>query len=250
MKDFNSIANDRGFIGNGTPYFTPAAKDSATFFFGNPVSAKIALSAEVKERKSRRREDFGAVLDVITIPNPPIFTITTDTFIPRTWAMALMGEAGKVSQSAETISDTPVIARLDGFYQLAHEHIDASTFVLKKGTTTIASDHYNLNTSMGLLQITNPSAAAEGDALTASYQTKASNKMVIEGAKVNSFRGKVVIDGVDEVSHQRARLIVANVTLSVDGEFDWFSEDYNTVTMKGACAVGSNGEAPYVVELY
>ena len=246
----NSINRDHGFIGTGTPYFIPDAPDAAALYFGNPVSAKIALSSETKTRKSRRKHDAGAVLDGITTPNAPEVTLQTDTFQPLTWAMAMMGTSADKSANVETIADEPAKARLSGYHALAHGDIDPAGFEVKKGGQAIDAAKYSVNYDMGLLQITDPAAAAEGDDLTVNYKTKATKKTVIDGARVSSFKGKIIIDGQNDVTKKRCKLIIPNVTLAVDGEFDWFSDDFNSVTMKGTAAVGKNGEAPYTVELY
>ncbi len=246
----NTLNQDTGFIGTGTPYFTPYTPDTATFFFGNPISAAIALSSETKERKSRKRENPGAVLDAITTPNAPQVTISTDTFIPRTWAMAMMGESANITVPAETVANEAAVARLDGYHQLANGNIDAATIAVSNGGTPLTAEQFTLNAEMGLLQVTDPAAANEGDALTVNYQTVETTKLVVDGARVSGFKGKLVIDGQNDVTKQRAKLIFPNVTLAVDGDFDWFSEDFNTVVMKGTAAVGPNGEPPYTIELY
>lgn len=246
----NGIQNDHGFIGSGIPYFYPADGDSEALYFGNPVTAAIAISSETKTRKSRRKHDFGAILDSVTTPNPPELTIGTDAFQPLNWAMAMMGTSAHQTVNAETVADEAAKARLSGYHQLAHGDIDPATVEVKKGGSAIDKSKYTLEPDMGLLQIIDSSAAAEGDDLTVNYQTKDVTKTVIDGARVSSFRGKIVIDGRDEVTGKRARLIMPNVNIAVDGDFDWYSEDFNTVTMKGSLSVGPNGEAPYTVELY
>lgn len=245
----NTINHDHGFIGSGTPYFYPDGSGTA-LYFGNPVEAKIALSSETKTRKSRRKHDFGAVLDSITTPNAPELTLGTDAFQPLTWAMAMMGESAVKDIGEETVADEPAKARLSGYHQLAHSNIDLGTVEVKKAGTALDKSKYTVLPEMGLLQITDATAAAEDDDLTVNYKTKAVKKTVIDGAKVSSFKGKVVIDGQNDVTKQACRLIIPNVTLAVDGDFDWYSDDFNTITMKGSCAVGKNGEAPYTVELY
>lgn len=246
----NSINHDHGFIGTGVPYFIPDAPDSPAFYLGNPVSVKIALSSESKSRISRRKHDAGAVLDTITTPKAPEITIETDTFQPLTWSMAMMGSAAEQTTTVQTIADEPAKARLNGYHALAHGDIDPAGFEVKKGGQTIGADKYTINYDMGLLQITDPTAAAEGDDLTVNYKTKSLKKTVIDGARVSSFKGKLVIDGQNEVTKKRAKLTIPNATLAVDGDFDWYSDDFNSVTMKGSAAVGKGGEAPYTVELY
>ncbi|WP_230660461.1 hypothetical protein [Psychrobacter sp. I-STPA10] len=245
----NSVNNDHGFIGTGTPYFYPD-DDLTVFFFGNPISCKITSSSDKKVRKSRRKEDAGASLDTRSIPNPAEVSISTDTFQPRTWAMAMSGEAGKVTKSAQTITDEAAIAIFDGYHQLANSDIDPTTVVVKKDGSVVEAEKYKINPSMGLLQIIDETAAQVGDDLTVDYKTRQVTKIVIEAAKVSSFKGKIVIDGKNDVTGEPAKLIIPNVSLSVDGDFDWFSDDFNEIEMKGTASIGKNGEPPYTIELY
>ena len=249
MSNNNSVNNDHGFIGTGTPYFYPD-DGSPVFFFGNPIACKISTSSDEKVRTSRRKGDAGSSLDSRTTPKPAQVTISTDTFQPKTWAMAMMGTAGKVTVAVQAVTDEAAVAVLDGYHQLAHADIDAATFIVKKGATPIDASAYELIPSMGLLQITDETAAAANEALTVSYSTKLVTKTVIEGAKVTSFRGKVVVDGKNDVTGDDAKLTIHNVSLAVNGDFDWFSDDYNAIEMVGTASVGKNGESPYSVDLY
>lgn len=249
MSTNNSVNNDHGFIGTGTPYFYPD-DGSAPFFLGNPVTCKIATSSDEKVRQSRRKQDAGAALDSRSVPKPAEVTIGTDTFQPHTWAMAMMGEAAKQTVAIKAVTDEAAKAVLDGYHQLANTDIDATTVVVKKGTATLDKAAYEVNASMGLLQIKDSNAAAAGEALTVTYSTLQTTKTVIEGAKVTSFKGKIIIDGKNDVTKADAKLIIHNVSLAVNGDFDWFKDDFNTIEMKGTAAVGKNGEAPYTVELY
>ena len=247
--DNNSINNDHGFIGTGTPYFYPA-DGTAPFFFGNPVSCKIKSSSDTKVRQSRRKEDAGAALDSKSTPKPAEVTISTDTFQPKTWAMALMGEAAKVTTSTVTVADEPAKAVLDGYHQLANTDIDPATIEVKKGGVALDPSKYDLQPTMGLLQIIDSTAASAGEELTVSYKTLTITKTVIDGAKVTSFKGKLVIDGKNDVTGQNAKLTIPNISLAVNGDFNWFSNDFNNIEMTGTAAVGKGGAAPYSVELY
>ena len=249
MSNNNSVNNDHGFIGTGTPYFYPD-DGSPVFFFGNPISCKISTSSDEKVRKSRRKGDAGASLDSRTTPNPAQVTISTDTFQPKTWAMAMMGQAGKVTVASQTVTAEAATAVFDGYHQLAHSDVDPSTVVVKKDDVALDSAAYTVNGSMGLLQIIDTEVAAEGDALAVDYQTRQVTKTVIEGAKVSSFKGKIIVDGTNDVTGDDAKLTIHNVSLAVNGDFDWFSDDYNAIEMVGTASVGKGGESPYKVDLY
>lgn len=245
----NSINQDRGFIGVGTPYFYPEGSERV-LYLGNPRQARISLTSNQKTRVSHRKIDPGTVLDNDIQPSTSELTIETDTFQPLTWAMALMGTSEDKTMTVQTIADEPAKAYLSGYHQLKNRDIDPAGFEVKKGGTTIDPSKYSINYDMGLLQITDASAASDGDDLTVNYKTLASSTTVIDGARVTRFRGKIVIDGRNEVTGQRCSLTLPNVTLAVDGDFDWFSDDFNTVAMKGSAGGGKNGEPPYTVHIY
>lgn len=245
----NSVNNDHGFIGTGTPYFYPD-DGSPVFFFGNPISCKISASSDEKVRKSRKRANAGSSLDTRSTPNPSQVTISTDTFQPKTWAMAMMGTTGKVTKAVQTVTDEIATAVLDGYHQLAHSDIDAATITVTNGVTPVDASAYDLNPSMGLLQITDEAAATAGDELKVSYSTRQVTKTVIEGAKVSKFRGKIIVDGQNDVTGEDAKLTIHNVSLAVNGDFDWFSDDFNAIEMVGTASVGKAGESPYSVDLY
>lgn len=247
MSQNNSVNNDQGFIGTGTPYFYPEG-ENRVFFLGNPVAFKIATSSDEKVRQSRKKENAGAALDSKTTPNPAELTITTDTFQPRTWAMGMMGEAAKVTEAAATVTGEAVPAVLDGYHNLAENNIDAATFALKDGATTLDAEKYELNADLGLVRITDASITV-GKALTADYTTKQVTKTQIDAAKVTSFRGKIVIDGQNDVTGKKTIITMHKVAIAVNGEFDFFSDDYNTIEMKGTAAVGDTG-TPYSTELF
>lgn len=244
----NSIHNDRGFQGTGEPYFYPDGGGNP-FYFGNPVSFKLTSSFDKKERISKRKRDAGAALDTIIVPKPAEVSFTTDTFQPRNWAMALMGESSRQTTASQAFAAEAAVAVLDGYHQLANVDIDETTVVVSKGGAALPDTAFSLEPVMGLLQITDETAAAAGDALTVNYTTLATTKTVIDGARVTRFTGKIVINGWDEVRGKRATITVPGATLAVEGDFDWFSDDFNSIEMKGTAAV-VDGKPPYTVELY
>ncbi len=248
MSKNNSVNNDHGFIGVGTPYFYP--EDGEAFFLGNPVSFTTSSSAETVNRPSKRIEDAGAALDSRTSPNPTGVKFTTDTFSPLTWAMAMMGEAAEVTTTPVVVADEAVKAKLNGYAPLANADIDPATVQVSNGGIVVDAANYTVNTSMGLLQIHADAGIAADTDLTINYTTLAVTKTNIDSNKVTSFKGKVVIDGRNEVTGKRAKITFPNLSLAVGGDFDWFSDDYNTVEMSGTAAKGSNGESPVIVSLY
>lgn len=247
-KEHNSINNDEGFIGVGTPWFKPEGSEKV-HYWGNPVSFKITPSSETIARPSRRVEDAGASLDSRTKVNPTTGEFSTDTFSPVTWALMMMGESAYVEKTAQTVANEAAKAVSDGYWTLKNEDIDASTVVVKNGATTLTADKYELIAAMGALRITDP-AITEGTALTVNYQTKAVKYLEIDGQKVTSFRGEFGINGRNEVNGRTCKCICPNMSMAVNSEFDWFSEEYNTIVAETVLSKGKNGEAPYTIKYY
>lgn len=247
-KAHNSINNDEGFIGVGTPWFKPEGSDKV-YYWGNPVSFKITPSSETIARPSRRVEDAGASLDSRTKVNPTTGEFSTDTFSPVTWALMMMGESAYVEKAAETLTNEAAVAVSDGYHQLAHEDIDASTLVVMNAGAALAAGQYELIAAMGYLRVTD-TAIADGTALTVNYQTKAVKYLEIDGQKVTSFKGEFGINGRNEVNGRVCKCVCPNMSMAVNSEFDWFSEEHNTIVAETVLSKGKNGEAPYTIKYY
>lgn len=243
-----TLKKDDGFIGKGTPYFHAA--DGTIFDMGNCTKIAVTANSNTIERKSKQRESYGSALDSVTMPEPSGVSIEYDTFTPRTWAMALMGTATKASVTAKTVTDEAITAKLGSYFALANKQIDLATVAVKNGATVIDAAEYEIVTAMGYIKFNAGGTVAEGDALTINYTTLPVEKWVIDGAKVTTFRGKLVVDGENLVDGKSATLTIPNLSLAVNGELDWYSDEFNTVTMEGTAALPDGGGAPYVVELH
>ena len=70
-----------GFIGEGTLYIRRLDRaDLGLIPMGNATSFSVAVESEVKERLSKMRENYGAVLNTVILPKSGELKITLDDF--------------------------------------------------------------------------------------------------------------------------------------------------------------------------
>lgn len=249
MNENNSVNNDHGFSGIGDVYFQPEGSEKV-LSFGNVFKFTVKSSSDTKTRVSRKKSNPGAALDSLNTPKATEITLENDSFKPLSWSMAMMGESSKITVASDTYTDRPAKAIFDGYFRLEHRDIDPSTFVVKKGATVIEAEKYSLNADMGFLQFIDATAANEGEAITVTYTTKQVTKTKIDSAKVSSFKGTLFIDGINDVTKARFVKTVTKANLSFNGELDFLSDDFNSITMSGTAEVGADSESPTELDLY
>lgn len=121
-----------GLICAGNVYIARFVNGVAGGEHGPINCKKFAYSpgqAEVKERKSRRRDTYGQALSAVTLPGTPEITIEFDDADPEVLQYALMGTLTDVADNSGAIVGERVTAHLNLWSKLAKR--DASSVVIK-----------------------------------------------------------------------------------------------------------------------
>ena len=106
-----------GFIGEGTLYIRRLDRaDLGLIPMGNATSFSVAVESEVKERLSKMRENYGAVLNTVILPKSGELKITLDDFNEENFAMVFMGALTKEQMTTQTISDEEVDVDLENVF--------------------------------------------------------------------------------------------------------------------------------------
>ena len=106
-----------GFIGEGTLYIRRLDRaDLGLIQMGNATSFSVAVESEVKERLSKMRENYGAVLNTVILPKSGELKITLDDFNEENFAMVFMGALTKEQMTAQTVSDEEVDVDLENVF--------------------------------------------------------------------------------------------------------------------------------------
>ena len=144
-----------GFIGEGTLYIRRLDRaDLGLIPMGNATSFSVAVESEVKERLSKMRENYGAVLNTVILPKSGELKITLDDFNEENFAMVFMGALTKEQMTTQTISDEEVDVDLDRYLKLAHGYLNEAGIVVKSpGGQTIAAEHYDIHRRLGMIRL-------------------------------------------------------------------------------------------------
>lgn len=248
-----ALSTAQGFIGAGDLYaalIDEAGNLGAYIDFGNVTKLGIQPASEIKEQKSKKRDSYGQVLETVALQDTAQLAATLETVNRIGLRYAFMGEDQAYSQTSGTVSGTPgetTIARLGGWVPLAHEAV--SSFVLKDSTgatTYVLGTDYELNARLGWYRAIPGGAITEAQSLRAAYSYGAFTGAAIRGNVKPQIRARLLLDGKNLVDDSIGILDIWEVVLSTSSEFDWFSEDWNTVELQGRLKTPAGKTEPFV----
>jgi hypothetical protein len=225
---------------NSTGYLPPV---NATRFV---VSAK---GAKTKERQSRMRDSYGAVLDSVSKPNPHETAVDFDDLSGQILAMAFSGLTSTLAEGGVTAEAVSVTAKLGNFVEIGHRNI--TTLVVKDvndTTTYTEGTDYEVNTRQGLVRALSGGAIADDDVLHLTVTSGDVTGERVSGALRSQINVKILLDGKNLATGEDITVIVPRATLNADNEVDFLSEDYAGVTLTGILVKLDSESAPYYVD--
>ncbi len=245
-----ALSTAQGFIGGGDLYaalIDSAGNIGAYIDFGNVTKLGIQPASEIKEQKSKKRDSYGQVLETVALQDTAQLSATLETVNRIGLRYAFMGEDAAYTQASGSVVDEATVARLDGWVRLAGEEVSAVTLENTAGTTTyVLGTDYILNTRLGMYKALVGGAITEGQAINVSYTRAAFTGAAIRGNVKPQIRARLLLDGKNLVDDSIGILDVWEVVLSTSSEFDWFSDDWNTVELQGRLKTPTGKTEPFV----
>lgn len=245
-----ALSTAQGFIGAGDLYaaLIDAAGNVGPYIdFGNVTKLGIQPASEIKEQKSKKRDSYGQVLETVALQDTAQLSATLETVNRIGLRYAFMGEDAAYSQTSGSVTDEPIVAQLDGWVKLAGEEISAVTVENTAGTTTyVAGTDYDVNARLGMIRAKAGGAITAAQALNVSYTRAAFTGAAIRGNVKPQIRARLLLDGKNLVDDSIGILDIWEVVLSTSSEFDWFSDDWNTVELQGRLKTPTGKTEPFV----
>lgn len=245
-----ALSTAQGFIGSGDLYaalIDAAGNIGAYIDFGNVTKLGIQPASEIKEQKSKKRDSYGQVLETVALQDTAQLSATLETVNRIGLRYAFMGEDAAYSQASGTVTDEATIAKLDGWVRLASEEISAVTLTNVGATVTyVLNTDYILNTRLGMYKALVGGAITADQPLLADYTRAAFTGAAIRGNVKPQIRARLLLDGKNLVDDSIGILDVWEVVLSTSSEFDWFSDDWNTVELQGRLKTPVGKTEPFV----
>lgn len=243
---------EEGFIGKGTIYVDFG---EGLFELGNASKFEVKVTYETKKRPSHMRNNWGAILNTVSIPKDGELTIEIDTLNHQNLALALMGKLQINKLTAETITDE-IITIKDGWLKLNKKWIDTSqaiTVTDETGTQTINKDDIKINDRLGLIMISEEALIGagidKGEKIKVSYKTANTERALIQAGTEVVLKGALMFDGKNLVTGESVIVNMPKFTMTAENAFDFFSDDFQKVTFKGSPEIADGEQAPYTVEI-
>lgn len=245
-----ALSNAQGFIGSGDLYaalIDAAGNIGAYIDFGNVTKLGIQPASEIKEQKSKKRDSYGQVLETVALQDTAQLSATLETVNRIGLRYAFMGEDAAYTQASGSVTDEAVVAKLDGWVRLAFEEVSSVVVTNTGGTTTyVAGTDYDVNTRLGMIRAKSGGAITADQALEVSYSRAAFTGAAIRGNVKPQIRARLLLDGKNLVDDSIGILDVWEVVLSTSSEFDWFSDDWNTVELQGRLKTPTGKTEPFI----
>ncbi|MFZ6767764.1 hypothetical protein ACO0LM_11840 [Undibacterium sp. Di26W] len=246
-----------GFLGAGDVFIEKFDPATAAWLpaVGPYETSKleIKMNSDLKEQTSKRKATYGQTTTSVALPKPADFSIEFAQVDAETLQMALMAEATTINQASGTVADEVVVAKVGAWVKLAHDNVAGTGVVVKNsaGTTTYDKDvDYEINYRLGMLRALKDSDIADLASLKVSYGYNAVTGTLLSGAKVNQIKIRITMDGVNFADNLPAVLKVHQAVLSPDTAFDFLSNDFGKVGLKGRMETPAGKSEPFTVAMH
>jgi len=227
--------------------------------FIGPVDGQLfswQINAEQVSAKSKMRGTYGQEKAVLNNPSETNISLNLISVPEAVLAAQMMGTIVSANQAAGSLTDEPLVAKLDRWLFVGKRNLTAASDVLtdSTGTTTyVNGTDYELNERLGLVMPLSGGAISADEALLfdASYGAITQNK--INGVTRSQVRARILIDLYDQVNGKDAEAIVYNAMMTPNQAIDLFSDAHIEAQFNGKAMTPVNtavdGTAPIVLIL-
>lgn len=246
----------RGFIGAGDLYvarFDPALNAFGPFV--GPIECskfEITPKVEKKEMKSKSRDNYNKVVETVNLPEPFEFAVDFAEVNGDTLVSAFLGTKAAIAVAGGTMTDVPVVAKLDGWVDIGHMNIVVAGFQVRNsaGTVTYVLDtDYEVNYRLGTIKALSTGAITADQDLEVSGTYGAIAGTKISGGTQADIRAKFRLDGKNMADNLPTIVNVWEAVVAADSAFDFLADDFNAVSVTGTLKTPVDKTSPFEVDM-
>ncbi len=217
---------------------------------GETVAAKP--EADRIDQLSKMRDSYGQVRNSVNLPKPSTLTLALRDVPTEVLAMALGGSVVDVNETAQTVTDESVTAKLGRWVDLQYRNINAGSVVVTDSGGTITyleGTDYEINYHLGLIRAIEGGAITDGQSLLVDYATSAVTGKRITAMTRSQFKCRILVDGVNMADdNKQVHAEIYRATLTADGEIDLLAEEHLTVSFTGTMETPAGKSEPYTLD--
>lgn len=241
----------RGFLGAGDVYIERFVAGVSQGLAGPYYADKFEIKPNVdkKEQTSKGRNNYGQVLETVSVQKPAGFTLELSEVNIDSLTIALLGTAAAFTQASGSLVDQAAVAKLDRWVPVGKENLTGVITVKVGVAAMVEGTDFALNKPLGLIKALVGGAILDADALKVSgaYGAIASTK--ISGATNSNIRAKLIFDGINQADGLPVIVTVWEAVIAADSAFDFLASDFNKVNLPGTMKTPAGKGEPFVVEL-
>lgn len=213
---------------------------------------EVKANTELKEQVSKGRSTYGQVIESVAIQKPADLAVTLSEMDKDGLTLALLGSQAAINQGSGTITDEVMVAVLDKWVSLSKQNFASAGFAVKhtSGTPTyVLGTDYEVNYRLGMVKILSTGAILNAASLKVSGTYNAITGTQISGATQAQVRAEFVLDGVNFADNLPVIVTAHEVVMSPDSAFDFLSDGFGEITMKGRMKTPVGKSEPFTVDL-
>lgn len=243
----------RGFLGAGDIYIERLIAGVSQGLAGPYYANKFEIKPNVdkKELTSKGRNDYGQVLESVSIQQPADFTLELNEVNTESMTIALLGSSVTSNQVAGTLADVPVTIKKDRWVSVTKQNLDDDIVVEHTSGTPVYVEgtDYILNKPLGLMKVLAGSAIADAASVNVSGGYLSITATKISGATNTDIRARIIFDGKNQADGLPCIVTVHEAIIAADSAFDFLADDFNTVTLPGTMKTPTGMAEPFTVEM-
>lgn len=234
--------------GVSTGYVDPAEVGTLT----------IEETTELKTLKSKGRSSYGQVIASVSLKQPAKVKLSLKEVDPSVLAVALLGTAATLTQTAGTVSSPATAITLipDRWVPLPHTNITphasgTSPIVIATAAQTPVSiplTDVEIDHRLGLIKYIG-TTLTEATACTATYKYGDVAGTRISGSVQPTVKMRILLDGKNLVNGEDVRVLIDEATLTPSSPIDFAAEDWSVLELEGELTTLSGKTSPYVVDI-
>lgn len=212
-------------------------------------------NAEVKEQVSKGRSTYGQVIETVAIQKPGDMSVTLTEMDKDGLTLALLGTQAAISQGAGTVSDenvTLTAAKMDKWLQLSKQNLNQAGFVVTNAAaavTYVEGTDYLVNRRLGMIKVLDAGTVPNTEVIKVDFGHAAYDGTLISGATQAQVRARFILDGVNFADNLPVIATAHEVVLAPDSAFDFLSDGFGEITLKGRAKTPVGKTEPFTVEL-
>jgi hypothetical protein len=241
-----------GFLGSGDIYVN---RKIGTVYqgwkkVGNATKFEIKENSELKERVSKGRANYGSSLNSVYIHKPAEVNITLDDLDKDNLGLVFLGSTSVVSVSGSSVTDEVVTGYKDHIFQTAHRKISSVVLTNSGATVTyvLDTDYSIVDADLGLIKVLAAGAITDAQSLKIDYTYGSMTSNKVAGGTNSNVIMKVLFDGVNQATQEKAVVNVLEAVLSPQSGVDFLADDFTSIELAGRANVPEGGTEAYTVE--